>query len=67
MRKTVQSIGRALRETGKKVDRVGLTIAENEGFREAVSRHRPIMNLFEKVHFPPFISLKPFHRTLLNI
>ena len=41
--------GRALRETGQALDRVGLTIAENDIFKETFSRHRPVMNLFDKV------------------
>lgn len=41
--------GRALRETGQALDRLGLTIAGNEIFRDHISRHRPIMNLFDKV------------------
>lgn len=41
--------GRALRETGQALDRLGLTIAENDIFKETYSRHRPVMNLFDKV------------------
>ena len=42
--------GRALRETGQALDRLGLTIAENEIFRETFSRHRPVMNIFDRVY-----------------
>lgn len=48
--------GRALRETGQALDRLGLRIAENEIFRETFSRHRPIMNLFDKVQTPDFLK-----------
>ena len=41
--------GRALRETGQAMDRVGLTIAENEIFRETFTRHRSVMNIYDKV------------------
>lgn len=41
--------GRALRETGQALDRLGLTIAENDIFNDTFSRHRTVMNLFDKV------------------
>ena len=41
--------GRALRETGQALDRLGLTIAENDIFKDTFSRHRTVMNLFDKV------------------
>jgi hypothetical protein len=41
--------GRAIRETGQAIDRIGLTIHGNEVFRETFTRHRPVMNLFDKV------------------
>jgi hypothetical protein len=41
--------GRALRETGQAIDRLGLTIAGNEIFKDTYSRHRPVMNLFDRV------------------
>ena len=41
--------GTALRETGQAVDRIGLTLSNNEIFRETFSRHRNIMNLFDMV------------------
>lgn len=40
--------GRALRETGQALDRLGLVIAQNELFKDTFSRHRSIMNLFDK-------------------
>lgn len=49
MRRAVHLFGRALRETGQALDRVGLRVAENEIFRETYARHRNVMNLFDKV------------------
>eukprot|EP00597_Dinobryon_sp_UTEXLB2267_P003264 CAMPEP_0170080246 /NCGR_PEP_ID=MMETSP0019_2-20121128/16434_1 /TAXON_ID=98059 /ORGANISM="Dinobryon sp., Strain UTEXLB2267" /LENGTH=228 /DNA_ID=CAMNT_0010294125 /DNA_START=6 /DNA_END=692 /DNA_ORIENTATION=- len=40
--------GRAVRETGQAIDRLGLTIAGNEIFKDTYSRHRPVMNLFDR-------------------
>jgi len=51
IRKTSHLFGRALRETGQALDRIGLTISGNELFKETYSRHRPVMNLYEKVIF----------------
>lgn len=41
--------GRALRETGQAIDRLGLRVVNSELYRETYSRHRPIMTLFDKV------------------
>lgn len=41
-------LGRALRETGQALDRVGLRAIEKPIFKEPFSRHRPVMNLYEK-------------------
>ena len=49
MRRFSHVFGRALRETGQAMDRLGLTVSENEIFRDTFSRHRPVMNLFDKV------------------
>jgi len=49
IRKASHLFGRALRETGQALDRVGLTIAGTETFRETYSRHRPVMNIYDKV------------------
>ena len=51
IRRTSHLFGRALRETGQALDRLGLTISGNEIFNETYSRHRPIMNLYDKVYF----------------
>ncbi len=49
MRRAVHLLGKAFRETGQALDRLGLTVAENELYKETFSRHRPVMNLFDKV------------------
>lgn len=49
MRKAVHLLGRAFRETGQAMDRLGLTVAENEIYKETFSRHRPVMNIFDQV------------------
>lgn len=54
-------LGKALRETGQAIDRVGLTISGNELFKETFSRHRNVMNLFDKVMQIIFGSVNMFH------
>lgn len=49
MRRAIHLFGKAFRETGQALDRLGLTIAENEIYKETYARHRPLMNLFDKV------------------
>ena len=49
MRKVTNALGKALRETGQALDRVGLTVSGTETFKETYSRHRPVMNVFDKV------------------
>ena len=51
LRRVGHLFGKALRETGQALDRAGLTIADNEIFRETYSRHRPIMTLYDKASF----------------
>lgn len=51
MKRVSNLFGRALRETGQALDRVGLTISGNDIFKETYSRHRSVMNLFDKVCF----------------
>lgn len=48
MQRARHLFGRALRETGQAMDRTGLTISNNEIFRDTFSRHRSVMNLFDK-------------------
>lgn len=49
MRKAVHLFGKAFRETGQALDRLGLKVAEHDIYKETFSRHRPVMNLFDKV------------------
>lgn len=51
MRRVIHLFGTALRETGQAADRLGLTLSNNEIFRETFSRHRSVMNLFDKVFY----------------
>lgn len=43
MKKVPHLLGKALRETGQAIDRLGLSISGNEVFRETLSRHRTVM------------------------
>ena len=56
------AFGKALRETGQALDRVGLTVSNTEIFRETLSRHRPIMSVLSQVHRRLFFS---FHKHIL--
>lgn len=47
-KRVAYSMGRALRETGAAIDRVGLRALEKPVFKEPFARHRPVMNLYEK-------------------
>jgi dipeptidase len=49
MRRAVHLLGKAFRETGQAMDRLGLTVADNEIFRETYARHRNVLNLYDKV------------------
>ena len=51
LRAGVHVFGRALRETGQGIDRLGLRIENIELFRGTFSRHRPILSVFDKVYF----------------
>lgn len=48
MRRAMHLFGTALRETGQAVDRLGLTMAENEIYKETFARHRSVMNIYDK-------------------
>ncbi|KAL0585059.1 hypothetical protein ABG067_005196 [Albugo candida] len=41
-------VGRAFRETGQALDRVGLKVLGNNSYKEQFSRHRQIINLYDK-------------------
>ena len=49
MKRAGHLLGRSLRETGQALDRVGLTVSGKEIFKDTLSRHRQVMNLFDKV------------------
>lgn len=55
LRKSTHLLGKALRETGQAVDRLGLTVSGVDSFNETFSRHRPLMNLYDKVRYLLFI------------
>ena len=42
------SIGTVLRETGQALDRIGCSMQGSNAFREAISKHRTIMGIYEK-------------------
>jgi len=48
MKRFSNIFAKAIRETGQAMDRVGLIIEGNEIFKETFSRHRSLMNLFDK-------------------
>lgn len=59
MRKAVDLVGKAMRETGHAMDRLTLTVAENEIFRDTFARHRQKMPLKDKapvVHKNAFVA-----------
>lgn len=49
MRRAIHLFGNALRETGQALDRFALEAAGNDIYKETFSRHRPVMNLFDRV------------------
>jgi hypothetical protein len=49
MRRAIHLFGNAIRETGQAFDRFGLIIAGNDRYKDTFSRHRSIMNIFDKV------------------
>lgn len=48
MKRILFELGRALRETGNQIDRIGLRAIDKPIFKEPFSRHRSVMNLFQK-------------------
>jgi len=47
-KRVLNNIGNAFRESGQALDRVGLRALNKPIFREPFSRHRPVMNLFDR-------------------
>jgi len=56
-RKAIHYFGRALRESGQALDRVGLVIAEKEIFRDTFTRHRQFMTIYGK---KPLVAVDAF-------
>lgn len=48
MKRVLFELGRALRETGQHIDQIGLRAIDKPIFKEPFSRHRSVMNLFQK-------------------
>eukprot|EP00441_Pelagodinium_beii_P013450 CAMPEP_0197682648 /NCGR_PEP_ID=MMETSP1338-20131121/96791_1 /TAXON_ID=43686 ORGANISM="Pelagodinium beii, Strain RCC1491" /NCGR_SAMPLE_ID=MMETSP1338 /ASSEMBLY_ACC=CAM_ASM_000754 /LENGTH=242 /DNA_ID=CAMNT_0043264135 /DNA_START=61 /DNA_END=785 /DNA_ORIENTATION=+ len=48
IRRVLYEVGRAFRETGQQLDRVGLRVVDKPIFKEPFSRHRAVFNLFDK-------------------
>lgn len=48
MQRIMFELGKALRETGQQIDRIGLRAINKPIFTEPFSRHRAVMNLFQK-------------------
>ena len=57
MKRVTDLVGKALRETGHALDRLTLSINENEIFRESFARHRQLMPLKE---LAPNVAKKAF-------
>lgn len=49
VRRATHLLGKAFRETGQAMDRVGIVTSETDFYKETFSRNRPIMPLFDKV------------------
>ena len=58
MQRVPHLLGKALRETGQAIDRLGCTIVGNEVFRETLSRHRQTMSI--SVDRSPSVSSSSF-------
>ncbi|XP_072985670.1 gamma carbonic anhydrase 1, mitochondrial-like [Typha latifolia] len=49
LRKAIYAVGFWVRETGQAIDRLGCRLQGNYYFHEQLSRHRTLMNIFDKV------------------
>ncbi|KAH9330276.1 hypothetical protein KI387_002384, partial [Taxus chinensis] len=47
--KVIYTAGSLIRETGQAIDRLGSFLQGNRAFQEQLSRHRTLMNIFDKV------------------
>ncbi|XP_021714548.1 gamma carbonic anhydrase 1, mitochondrial-like [Chenopodium quinoa] len=57
MGRAVYTVGFWIRETGQALDRLGCRLQGNYHFREQLSRHRTLMNVFDK---KPFVNKEAF-------
>nr|QEI21538.1 carbonic anhydrase [Zygophyllum xanthoxylum] len=57
MGRAIYSVGFWIRETGQALDRLGSRLQGNYRFHEQLSRHRPLMNVFDKV---PLVDKEAF-------
>lgn len=49
LRRVTFQLGRCIRETGQALDRLGLKAIEKTSYNEQFSRHRQLMNIYDKV------------------
>ena len=61
MKRGVSALGKALRETGQALDRMGMRAQDSWIFQEKICRHRAVMNLFDQ---RPFVSETTYVRRL---
>ncbi len=66
--RAIHLFGRAVRETGQAIDRLGLRIDGTELFNHSFSRHRPILNVLQKVSEMHLInSICDFNELFLSV
>ena len=53
----MRTLGKALRETGQAVERMGMRAQDNFSFAHPFCRHRAVMNLFDQ---RPFLARNAF-------
>jgi len=59
MQRLALGLGKAMRETGQALDRMGMRGQDNWAFLEKICRHRPLMNLFDQrplIHDNVFVA-----------
>ena len=48
MKRVLVGVGKALRDTGQAVERMGMRAQDNWIFQEKLCRHRAVMNLYDQ-------------------
>jgi len=48
MKRVLVGLGKALRDTGQSIERMGMRAQDNWIFQEKICRHRALMNLFDQ-------------------